>query len=371
MNDCQTLIVGGGMLGSALAFGLSRVGSADGVLMLDQGDSSLRAARGNFGLLWAQGKGASLPAYADWTLRSCRLWPEFARELQALTGIDLQLRQQGGIHYCLSEQEQEAYGRELAQQAALSQGAFDYRLLDNEGLRKLEPHIGRSVPGGAYSPNDGHVNPLYLLRALHAGFIARGGRYRPNHQVQSILRTREGFVLHTEQGELRTERLILTAGLDNARLAPMVGLQQPLLSQRGQLLITERLPPLLNYPSIYLRQTGDGTLQIGDSAEPDAHDDRNTPEVMAELARRALLLLPMLEHRRIVRGWGALRILSPDGYPLYAAEDPSLGRARAFAFSAHSGVTLAAIHALELAPQLLRDGIPQPVSAFSPQRFEG
>jgi glycine/D-amino acid oxidase-like deaminating enzyme len=83
--------------------------------MLDEGDQGLRAARGNFGLLWVQGKGADCPAYARWTLDSCWLWPDFAAELTELTGIDVQFRQRGGIHYCLDEPELEAYRLELTQ----------------------------------------------------------------------------------------------------------------------------------------------------------------------------------------------------------------------------------------------------------------
>ncbi|MBY4675358.1 NAD(P)/FAD-dependent oxidoreductase [Marinobacterium arenosum] len=366
MNECDLAIVGGGMVGSALGYGLARAGAE--VVMLDQGDRDLRAARGNFGLLWVQGKGADCPAYAHWTLLSTRLWPSFAEELKQLTGIDVQYQRRGGIHYCLDDRELSDYADELARQAAVSDGAFQYQMLDARELQAFEPNLAPDLPGGGYSPNDGHVNPLFLLRALQAGFVTHGGSYRPRHSVQSIERLADGFLLQTEQGELRAGKVILAAGLDNQRLAPMLGLQQPLHPQRGQLLITERLPPLLKYPSIYLRQTGEGTIQIGDSAENSGLDDSNTVTVMAELAARAIRLLPALRQRRIVRGWGALRVLSPDGYPLY--DRSAEAGPQAFAFSCHSGVTLAAAHALQLAPMLLQGELDSSLSAFCPRRFQ-
>lgn len=366
MCDCDVVIVGGGMVGSALAYGLIKTGA--NVTMLDQGDRDLRAARGNFGLLWVQGKGADFPDYAHWTLLSTRLWPEFAKELKNLTNIDVQLQQCGGIHYCLEEQEYADYETELALQAKVSQGEFDYRMVSGDQLKALEPNINSNIAGGAYSPNDGHVNPLLLLRAMQAGFVTLGGDYRPYHGVSTIECTGEGFVLHTEQGLVRAAKVILAAGLDNTRLAPMLGMAQPLRPQRGQLLITERLPSLINYPSIYLRQTGEGSMQIGDSSEDVGLDDGNTVDVMATLASRAINLLPALNHRRLVRGWGALRVLSPDGYPIY--DSSAQAKMNAYAISCHSAVTLAAAHALHLAPMLLSGEFSPMIGAFSAQRFE-
>ena len=61
----DVLVIGGGMLGSAIAYGCATKGAR--TLLLDGGDLDLRAARGNFGLVWSQGKGVGMPAYAAWT----------------------------------------------------------------------------------------------------------------------------------------------------------------------------------------------------------------------------------------------------------------------------------------------------------------
>ncbi len=75
----EAVVVGGGLLGSAIGYGLARLGLKCAIL--DEGDDALRAARGNFGLVWVQSKGVGKPVYADWTMQSARLWPEFAEEL--------------------------------------------------------------------------------------------------------------------------------------------------------------------------------------------------------------------------------------------------------------------------------------------------
>ncbi|MGO3455583.1 MAG: NAD(P)/FAD-dependent oxidoreductase [Marinomonadaceae bacterium] len=365
MKKCDIAIIGGGMVGASLGYGLARAGKE--VAILDKGDRDFRAARGNFGLLWVQGKGAEFPEYAKWTQFSAQQWPELAQELKEVTGVDVCLQQKGGIHYCLTEQEFMEYEIELKQQANLSNGQFEFQMLRNKQLLALEPHISPTIYGGAYSPNDGHVNPLLLLRALHIGFQRKGGEYCPRHGVNRITPTENGFHLDTDAGQYITNKVILAAGLENKRLAPMIGLAQPLTPQRGQLLITERLPKLLNYPSIYLRQTGEGSIQIGDSHENSGLDDSNTSSVMATLAKRAVDLLPELKHTHIVRGWGALRVMSPDGYPIYDEAPAYPGKA--FAFSCHSAVTLAAAHALCLATMLLDGTITSNLNTFSSTRF--
>ena len=59
-TELDTLVIGGGVVGMAVAYGLARAGER--VRLLDEGDDAFRAARGNFGLVWVQGKGLDHPA---------------------------------------------------------------------------------------------------------------------------------------------------------------------------------------------------------------------------------------------------------------------------------------------------------------------
>ena len=80
-EEVDVTVIGGGLVGCAIAYGLLRLGKR--VAMLDEGDVAFRAARGNFGLVWVQGKGLGLPAYGTWTQLSARRWPELAAALEA------------------------------------------------------------------------------------------------------------------------------------------------------------------------------------------------------------------------------------------------------------------------------------------------
>ena len=80
-TDYDLIVIGGGLVGGAIAWGAARLGAS--VALLDEGDVAFRAARANFGLVWVQSKGAGMPAYAHWSRRSAELWPQLAAAMAA------------------------------------------------------------------------------------------------------------------------------------------------------------------------------------------------------------------------------------------------------------------------------------------------
>ena len=86
-------IVGGGIVGLSVAWGLLRRGLT--VTVLDGDDGSFRASRGNFGLVWVQSKGMNQPRYAQWSQQSAAIWADFANEVADNTGQTIPLEQNG------------------------------------------------------------------------------------------------------------------------------------------------------------------------------------------------------------------------------------------------------------------------------------
>ena len=74
------IVIGGGLVGSAIAYGLARPGLA--TALLDECDAAFRASRGNFGLVWVQSKDDGTPHYQHRTRRSADEWPALAAELE-------------------------------------------------------------------------------------------------------------------------------------------------------------------------------------------------------------------------------------------------------------------------------------------------
>ncbi|WP_442487420.1 NAD(P)/FAD-dependent oxidoreductase [Halomonas litopenaei] len=364
MKSYEFVIIGGGLVGSAIAYGLARAGHQ--VCVLDEGDIAFRASRGNFGLVWVQGKGQEIPSYSDWSMSSASLWPGLEDELYELTGISTQHQAPGGVHLCYSMDEMRDRQSSLDSLSRATQGRFQFEMLDHNQLRKLIPEIGESVVGASWSRQDGHANPLYLLRALHSAILQQGGSYHACGPVRKIHQEAGSFTVDCGQQRVHAARVVLAAGLGNRKLAPQVGLEAALVPNRGEILVTERVRPLLKLPTTYLRQTGEGSILMGDSHEDVGFDDGTETNVMSHIAQRAVAALPALANTRVVRAWGALRVMTPDGYPLYQASEVHPG---AFIACCHSGVTLAAAHVKRLAPWIAGDTQPTEISSFTSERF--
>ncbi|WP_324730546.1 NAD(P)/FAD-dependent oxidoreductase [Pseudomonas paeninsulae] len=364
-RQTDVTVIGGGLVGLAIALGLMRNGLK--VTVLDEGDIALRASRGNFGLVWVQGKGDTCPEYAQLSRLSARLWGDFAQQLQSSTGIDVQLAQRGGLFVCLEDAELEQRQRLLTNMREQAGGDYPFEVLDHAQLKALVPEIGSRVAGATLGLEDGHLNPLLLLRALVEAFVAQGGQLISNASIGEIRQRDGGFGVVAGHDTWISAKLVLAAGLGNKTLAPQLGLSAPVQPNRGQVLITERVQPFLHYPTGHVRQTGDGTLQLGDSKEDVGFDSGTTTEVMAQIAQRAIRMFPLLEHVRMVRAWGALRVMTPDGYPIYEESSVCPG---AFLVTCHSGVTLGAAHSGPIADWIA--GKPQAFSleVFRAARFD-
>lgn len=359
-------IIGGGVVGSAIAYGLLKQGHS--VTIFDSDDGAFKASRGNFGLVWLSHKGFGAPHYAAWTRRSIKLWRELADELFQISGIDINYEQNGGYDFYLHDSEmQQTVAQYERLQAALSRD-YPYEVWDRERLIRDEPAIGPKVKGAIFGPEDGHVNPLKLLRAYRKAIRLLGGKILNSVTVESIRPdSNNRYQIHLSNGQrYGSDKVVLCAGLGSVALASQLDLKAPLVPQKGQVLITEKLEPKLRRPSGIIRQVDEGGIQIGDSKESVGYDDSDTLEVTSVIAQRAIEIYPFLEDVRVVRCWGALRVISPDGLPIYQESTSYPG---SFIVSCHSGITLAAAHSY-LLPSWLEHHEDMPdLELFSEKRF--
>ena len=362
----DVVVIGTGLVGAAVAWGLARAGQR--VAILDEEDAAYRASRGNFGLVWVQGKGVGSPGYARWSRASSERWFALSDALVEDCGLAPCYARPGGVVPALSEDELSDLDSTLAglRQAAGNAG-YEYEILDRSRVRELLPACGPEVAGGAWTPYDGHANPLKLMRGLHESLAARGADYLPGARARDVRALAGGgFDVHTERGTISGGKVVVAAGHGSKTLGAMVGLDVPVHPEHGQILVTERAAPLLAHPTLHVRQTDEGSLLLGASREDRGFDTSVLARTSRDVARRAVRVFPCIAALRVVRTWGALRVMTPDGFPIY---DQSKTHPGAFVFTCHSGVTLAANHALEASRWVIEGGIPEEMACFSTDRF--
>ena len=384
MRHSETLVVGGGVMGLSIAWGLARKGLQ--VNLIDAGGAEPRASVANFGLVWLQSKGYGFPAYAQWTRKAIDKWTTFADDLLQCSGIDPHYRRTGGLAYCLGEAEWHSRTeRMLRMRAAHTFDPYESEMIDRIQLEKLMPGVGfgSEVTGACWNPHDSAVDPLRLMHALRISADRSGVKFSTRGRAIGVVPSSEGFKVLMESGEkIFGERIVLAAGLGNPELAKAVDIDQPVHSDRGQIIVTERLSLRLPLPANGLRQTLDGTVMIGATKEGLDRDVQVTNPLRTTVtAARAVRTVPALGRARVVRVWAGLRTLSNDAAPVYSRSSRWPG---AIAINCHSGITLAPLHSTVLADWVLgnrrqtasedlsqnnQPALDESLISFSPKRF--
>ena len=208
---------------------------------------------------------------------------------------------------------------------------------------------------------------MRCTRVLPKTADENGGRYLPNSTVTEAGAAPGDFRIQLAGGEIGAPKVVLAAGLGNAALARRFGLSAPVKPLKGQILVTERARQVLPMPITTIRQTVEGTIMLGDSQEDAGFDTSQRPAVMQTIARRAVLSFPWLRDLQIVRAWAALRVMPPDGLPIYDQSERFSG---AFTANCHSGVTLAGAHANLFAPMVAEGALDPALERFSAGRFD-
>ncbi|MEO9458820.1 MAG: FAD-dependent oxidoreductase [Lentilitoribacter sp.] len=334
-------IIGGGIVGTAIAFGELLRGK--NVIIFDGDKDDNKASFANFGLVWVQGKGKGLPAYQKLTKKSSDLWPGFVEQLEDISGIQLQYERNGGLVLCVSEDDFERRQKHLEALSKDTNETPDWEMLgrNETQMRFGSLTLGCDVIGSSYCKRDGAVNPLRLAKALTIAIKKLGGVVMRQAPVQRITKNSQHWQLTTLKDTYSVGAVIVSAGLGSKTLANDFGVDLPISADKGQIIVCERMPQTLSLPASGIRQTKDGTFMFGVTHEGD-QDRRSTLAGSQKLAHRAIKILPQLEHLKVVRQWAGHRIVTPDTYPIYMQPEENL----TFAVC-HSGITLAAFHSTD------------------------
>ncbi|HCV85595.1 MAG TPA: FAD-dependent oxidoreductase [Deltaproteobacteria bacterium] len=364
----DVVVIGGGVIGAAVAYGLAAQKAS--VFMLDREDFQLTASRGNFGLVWLQGKGHGMPRYAQWSQEAIELWSNFAKKLEDQTGIPQYYHRTGGFQICVGEEEYSKRSTFLEEMRTQSlTGTYDCEMISRDELQNMIPKLslGPMVSGASFCPHDGFANPLHLLRALHQAFIQLKGQFFPSADVQTIEHNTDGFLIQTNITKFSTRKLVIASGLATTKLSALVGIRVPVRPQRGQVLVTEKTDQLFPFATGRIRQNFDGSFMFGASHEEVGYDLSTTNGILQDIANHALTVFPTLKNLQLIRSWGSLRVLTPDQKPVYVESQSCPG---AFAVTSHSGVSLASIHSNYLVDWIL-SGQTQPMfEVFDSARFD-
>jgi hydrogen cyanide synthase HcnC len=309
-------------------------------------------------------------AFRKFLIQSNRLFPELASELHALTDIEIEYAPGAGLLFVIERETELAFVQTLVR--TLPEGLRPHVLSADE-VAKREPALRRDIVGGALLPDEHQVNPMLLAEAYKRAALRLGARFCPDVRV-GALRHRGGRVLGVEAGGefLPCAAVVNAAGAWAGPLAATAGLELPVMPVRGQIVLTETMPPTLHAclstSACYLLQKAHGEVLIGSTTEHAGYDVSVTPEAIRSLCRGAVRAVPCLGAVGIKRIWAGLRPGTPDELPTLgpvAGLDGYFNAAGGF----RTGIVAAPLTGRVVAQWITGEALGFPCDAFRVERF--
>ncbi|SNB66431.1 glycine oxidase ThiO [Thermoflexus hugenholtzii] len=367
----EIVIVGGGICGLSIGWFLARSGYP--VTLLERGGAGLGATWAAAGMLAPHaeaepGEEGLLPL-----LRASRdMWADFARELEAASGIPVDYRDEGTLVVALDRDDAERL--RFLYEFQRGQG-LPTEWLSGYEARRMEPHLSRSVVAAIYSPQDHQVDNRKVARALVEAFRRAGGRLREHTEVTGIV-IDENRVLGVRltRGFLEARTVILAAGAWSAQIPGLPEeVRPPVRPVKGQMLAVQMPPeaPLIRHvvwgPDAYLVPRRDGRLLIGATVEEKGFDASLTAGGIFRLLRGAWEMLPGIDELPIVEMWAGFRPGSRDDAPILGPT----GVEGLILATGHyrNGILLAPITAYAIHHLIARGELPEIAKPFTLERF--
>lgn len=320
-------IIGGGLLGCALAFKLA-VAGVDGIL-LERGELNREASGTNAGSLHIQL--LRPPAMDETWLEKFRplvwLHAEAAktwRRLETDLGIGVGVRMHGGLLVAETPDQLRLLEKKVAIEHA---EGLETALISGAEARAMCPLLSDAVIAADYCADDGVADSLRAAPALAQRAAERGLRVACQHEVLSIKATgSRDFLLETTGGRVQARRVVVAAGAWTGRIAKMAGVDLPIGPDVLGMSVTEAQPPELDLliqhagRRLTLKQTDTGTYIIGGGWPgeyvPSENRKVTTFDSLAGNMWAAVSVVPRIAPLRIIRTWAGLGANTPDWRPI-------------------------------------------------------
>ena len=338
-KSADVVIVGGGIVGSSIAYHLTDQGCRD-VLVLEreahQGMGSTGKSMGGVRAQFATAVNIRMSLYSI----------PFLARFEELTGHPSSYRAQGYLFVASSERHLEYLSTNRAKQVEL--GFQGCELLSAQDAVRILPQLrADDVVGGSFCSTDGFVDPYSVMTGFAARAVARGARIEKGVEVTAILRDDHGVTgVETRRGRVETRTLVNAAGPWAAEVARMVGLQLPVEPLRRMLVPTEPFPQISHQAPMtidmatgfHFRPEGLGLLLAwGDPDEKPGFKTSFDSSFIEKILTRAVGRVPCFENLQVnpARGWAGLYEMTPDHHAILGPVPEVPGFYLANGFSGH------------------------------------
>ncbi len=331
MKNFHVAIVGGGVIGSAIAWELSKY-ELDVVVFEMGSDVASGSSKANSGVIHSGINSATSSLKARFCVEGNKILQSLADEM----GFQLQWIGK----YVIAKNHDERKELERLKKVGDANGVFKLKIV--EGGEVNEPNV--SCHSALWVPKAGITSPYEFTIALAENAAINNVKILLETEVKNIEKNKDGFLIKTNNGEFHSKLLVNAAGLNCRNIVSM--LEEPdfqIYPCRGEYLVLDKnynslvksmiypVPPKeLGVLGVHITPTIEGNILLGPSAEfvDDAKDKKTTKEMMENLLKEAKEIIPTIPDKAVINAYSGIRckLASPEegGWADYRIESSKL-----------------------------------------------
>jgi sarcosine oxidase subunit beta len=339
MQTAEVVIVGGGIVGSSIAYHLTAAGCRD-VVVIERETAQGKGSTGkSMGGVRAQ---FSTPVNIQMSLYSIPFYASFEERLGHPSGY----RPQGYLFCATTARHMSYLSSNYARQVAM--GLKAVRLISGDDIRKMFPQLrGDDIVGGSFCETDGFVDPYSAMIGFMTWASDHGAKLWKNAEVTAIQCDAHGIEgVETTKGIIATRKVVNCAGAWAASIASMAGVDLPVEPLRRMLVPTEPFdqfphsaPMIIDMSNgFHFRPEGLGFLLAwNDPEETAGYKTEFEASFIEKILTRAADRVPVFENLAVnpKRAWAGLYEMTPDHHPILGPARDVPGFFLANGFSGH------------------------------------
>ncbi len=338
MQTAEIAIIGGGIVGSSIAYHLVASGCKD-ILVIERETAQGKGSTGkSMGGVRAQ---FSTPVNIQMSLYSIPFYASFDERL----GYPAGYRPQGYL-FCATSEQHLAYLR-TNYEKQIAMGLKHVRLVSSEEIRGMFPQLrADDIVGGSFCSTDGFVDPYSAMIGFMAWATDHGATIWKHADVTAIERNGQGWTIETTRDAVSARKVVNAAGAWSARIAKMAGIDLPVEPLRRMLVPTEPFdqfphtaPMIIDMSTgFHFRPESLGFLLAwNDPEETPGYKLDFEPGFVEKILLRAADRVPIFENLAVnpKRAWAGLYEMTPDHHPILGEAPGVPGFFLANGFSGH------------------------------------
>jgi len=330
-KHAEVAVIGGGIVGCAIAYYVSKAG-LDTILIEKDDIASGTSSRcdGNITIVDKD------PGFdSQMSLKSQELTIDLSDELE----IPFEYRELGSILVCDNDDEMEAAVEWVKTQ---NEAGLKFNVLDPQDIRDESPYFADDIPGGLECETDSLINPYLFSYSLTDKAKQYGLRTFTQSEVKNITKNDDEFTIETTNGTFTAKKVVNAAGVWAPFIGKMLDVDIPIKPRKGHILVGSRQEPVMmrnvmefgylmnkfgreriadpittKYGvALVLEPTESQNFLIGSSREFVGYDSKIDINVVHAVARRALRFFPKIEDFRLIRSYTGFRPFTEDHLPI-------------------------------------------------------